>query len=104
MVGHRRGVIDYFCGMQQRFGRNTTHIQAYTAQDGPPFNQNDIKPQVGSAKSRGISARPGTDHNQLCRKSLSLRWLLLQRLHCRNGLLCVRIDYQRGLDFFLISH
>src|SRR5690625_2581210 len=65
-LGWLLGVLDNFSDVQQRFGWNTTSIQADTTRIFCCINQGYLQPEICSGEGRGVTAGPTTYDNDLC--------------------------------------
>ena len=62
---HCFGVLNDLRRVQQRFRRDTTNVQADTAESRIAFDEDDIEPEVGGAKGGVVAARTGTQNDEL---------------------------------------
>ena len=89
MGSHGSGILDHFCGVQQRLGRNASDVEADSAKGRPAFDQNDIKTKIRRAKRGRVAARSGTENRNLAAQvrvaPLRHSVLLILRLRRRCG-------------------
>ncbi len=65
MLRHQGRLFDHVGRVQQRLGRDTAHVEAYTAQAGVTLHQGYLQTQVGGPERRRVPTWPGTQHHQV---------------------------------------
>ena len=65
MLGQRLGFFNDFGDVQQRLGRDATHVQADATQGGVTLDDNSIQTQIGCTEGSGITGRASTQYYDL---------------------------------------
>ena len=65
MLGQRLGFFNDFGDVQQRLGRDATHVQADATQGGVTLDDNGIQTQVSRTEGSGITGRASTQYYDL---------------------------------------
>ena len=64
-VGHVAHLVHHGGHVQQRFGRDATHVQAHAAQAGVALHQNHFQAQIGGAEGGRVAAGASAQHQQV---------------------------------------